>query len=283
MHLRWGLRSITGDYRENNEDRGFADAKGRFFIVCDGMGGQAAGEKASEMAVKYVTDDLEKLVDFEHDSADKVRTAIDESLRHANIEIMALGEVDPQLCKMGTTIVFLVSVAGRFYVGGVGDSPAFRLSNGTFEKLTKDHSLTQALIDAGTITPDEARTHRFKNVLWRYIGTKEGAPERTRGNFRSRTETGLSSARTASWKGSRSISSKRSCKKTTTHKPRPTRSSKPPDQAVRRTTSPALSFLWDDAFWQHAERPVLSLRPFSPASNPLLDLLAPYAEAVNTR
>jgi PPM family protein phosphatase len=174
MHLRWGLRSITGDYRENNEDRGFADAKGRFFIVCDGMGGQAAGEKASELAVKYVTDDLEKLVDFEHDSTDKVRKAIDESLRHANIEIMALGEVDPQLCKMGTTIVFLVSVAGRFYVGGVGDSPAFRLSNGTFEKLTKDHSLTQALIDAGTITPDEARTHRFKNVLWRYIGTKEG-------------------------------------------------------------------------------------------------------------
>jgi protein phosphatase len=59
-------------------------------------------------------------------------------------------------------------------VGGVGDSPAFRLSDRKLEKLTKDHSLTQALIDAGTITPDEARTHRFKNVLWRYIGTKEG-------------------------------------------------------------------------------------------------------------
>jgi serine/threonine protein phosphatase PrpC len=174
MQLRWGLRSITGDYRENNEDRGFADPKGRFFIVCDGMGGQAAGERASEMAVKYVADDLEKLVDFEHDSSEKVRKAIDESLRHANIEIMALGEVDPELCKMGTTIVFLLSVAGRFYIGGVGDSPAFRFSNGSFEKLTKDHSLTQALIDAGTITPAEALTHRFKNVLWRYIGTKEG-------------------------------------------------------------------------------------------------------------
>lgn len=174
MQLRWGLRSITGDYRDNNEDRGFADPQGRYFIVCDGMGGQAAGEKASEMALTFVSDHFEKRLDFEHDPADKVRKEIDEAIRNANIEIMALGEVDPQLCKMGTTIVFLLCVADRFYVGGVGDSPAFRLSDRKFEKLTKDHSLTQALIDAGTITPDEARTHRFKNVLWRYIGTKEG-------------------------------------------------------------------------------------------------------------
>jgi protein phosphatase len=174
MQLRWGLRSITGDYRDNNEDRGFADAQGRYFIVCDGMGGQAAGEKASEMAVTLVSDDFHKHLDFEHDAPDKVRKAIDEAIRDANMEIMALGEIDPHLCKMGTTIVFLLCVAGRFYVGGVGDSPAFRLSDRKLEKLTKDHSLTQALIDAGTITPDEARTHRFKNVLWRYIGTKEG-------------------------------------------------------------------------------------------------------------
>lgn len=174
MQLRWGLRSITGDYRDNNEDRGFVDSQGRYFIVCDGMGGQAAGEKASEMAVKFVSDHFEKRLDFEQDGPDKVRKEIDEAIRDANMEIMALGELDPRLCKMGTTIVFLLCVAGKFYAGGVGDSPAFRLSDQKFEKLTKDHSLTQALIDAGTITPDDARTHRFKNVLWRYIGTKEG-------------------------------------------------------------------------------------------------------------
>jgi PPM family protein phosphatase len=174
MQLRWGLRSITGDYRENNEDRGFADPQGRYFIVCDGMGGQAAGEKASEMAVTLVSDHFQKRINFEQDGPEKVRKAIDDGLRHANMEIMALGEIDPQLCKMGTTIVFLLCAANHFYAGGVGDSPAFRLSDHKFEKLTKDHSLTQALIDAGTITPDEARTHRFKNVLWRYIGTKEG-------------------------------------------------------------------------------------------------------------
>jgi serine/threonine protein phosphatase PrpC len=174
MHLRWGLRTITGDYRDNNEDRGLADERGRFFIICDGMGGQAAGEKASEMTVKLVSDYLVKHLDFERASSEQVRQTVDEAVRNANGEIMVLGEVDPQMCKMGTTIVFLLCVGGKIYVGGVGDSPAFRLAGGKLEKLTKDHSLTQALVDAGTITPDEARTHRFKNVLWRYIGTKEG-------------------------------------------------------------------------------------------------------------
>jgi protein phosphatase len=174
MQLRWGLRTITGDYRDNNEDRGLADDRGRFFIICDGMGGQAAGEKASEMTVTLVSDYLLKHLDFDKAPPDKVRQTVDEAVRSANGEIMALGEVDPQMCKMGTTIVFLLYVNGKIYVGGVGDSPAFRLSNGKIEKLTKDHSLTQALVDAGTITADEARTHRFKNVLWRYIGTKEG-------------------------------------------------------------------------------------------------------------
>jgi serine/threonine protein phosphatase PrpC len=174
MHLRWGLRSITGDYRDNNEDRGIADERGRFFIICDGMGGQAAGEKASELTVNLVSQYLDKHLDFEHADTEKVRKTVDEAVRNANGEIMALGEVDPTMCKMGTTIVFLLCVADKVYVGGVGDSPAFRLAGGKIEKVTKDHSLTQALVDAGTISADEARTHRFKNVLWRYIGTKEG-------------------------------------------------------------------------------------------------------------
>src|SRR3954469_14149434 len=113
MQLRWGLRSITGDYRDNNEDRGFADPKGRFFIVCDGMGGQAAGEKASELAVKLVSEQIGRQIDFERDPSDRVRKAVDEAIRHANMEIMALGEIDPNLSKMGTTIVFLLAAGGR--------------------------------------------------------------------------------------------------------------------------------------------------------------------------
>jgi protein phosphatase len=75
---------------------------------------------------------------------------------------------------MGTTIAFLVHAAGQFYIGGVGDSRAYLLRGGQFEQLTTDHSLVQALLDAGTLTPEEAVNHRYRNVLYRYLGSKEG-------------------------------------------------------------------------------------------------------------
>src|SRR5579864_7039163 len=90
MEIRWGLRSITGDYRENNEDRGFADPQGRYFIVCDGMGGQAAGEKASEMAVTLVSAFLDKQLDFEHDAGEKVRKKIDRKSTRLNSSHMSI-------------------------------------------------------------------------------------------------------------------------------------------------------------------------------------------------
>ena len=174
VEIRHGLVSITGGYRDNNEDRGLADPAGRFFIVADGMGGQAAGEKASELATDLISESLSKAIDFDSDPPDAVISSIDSAVARANGEIMALGEVDPQYHQMGTTVVFLVCVAGRLYAGGIGDSRAYRLKNGSLEQLTTDHSLTQALLDAGTITEEEAETHRYKNVLYRYLGTKEG-------------------------------------------------------------------------------------------------------------
>ena len=172
--LRCGHVSITGNFRENNEDRCLEDSEHRFFIVADGMGGQAAGEKASELAIELVPNKLLQSIDFESDSSEKVRRVIDDAVAYANGEIMALGEVDPNYHNMGTTIVMLVVVAGKFYVVGVGDSRAYQLRSGDFEQLTVDHSLTQALVDAGTIKPEEAESHKYKNVLYRYLGSKEG-------------------------------------------------------------------------------------------------------------
>jgi len=139
-----------------------------------GMGGQAAGERASELAIKHIAQKLEQTLDFVNDTAETVRRCIDDAVGEANVEIMALGEVDPNCNKMGTTIVFLVNVGQKFYIGGIGDSRVYRLQGNNLEQLTTDHSLTQALVDAGTITPDEAQTHRYRNVLYRYLGTKEG-------------------------------------------------------------------------------------------------------------
>jgi serine/threonine protein phosphatase PrpC len=172
--LRWGAVSITGDFRENNEDRCLADSTGRFFLVADGMGGQCAGEKASEMAIELISKKLEQLINFNQDELQNVLGGIDEAVSHANGEIMALSELDPDYHNMGTTIAMLVKAGEKFYAAGIGDSRVYLLRNGRIQKLTKDHSLTDALLEAGTITEEEAARHRYRNVLYRYLGTKEG-------------------------------------------------------------------------------------------------------------
>lgn len=171
---QWGAVSITGNFRSNNEDKFLVDEQGRFFIVADGMGGQSAGERASELAVELVPSRLTALLDFQQSPAQNVIDAIDKAVSHANAEIIALGELEPSCKNMGTTIAFLVNVGGEFYIGGVGDSRAYLLRDHKLQQLTEDHSLTQALVKAKTITAEDAKTHRYKNVLYRYLGTKDG-------------------------------------------------------------------------------------------------------------
>ncbi len=174
MSVRWGSVSITGNYRENNEDRCLADPAGRFFLVADGMGGQSAGEKASELASELVPLKLVQLLNFENDEPGRVSECIDRGVNHANDEIMALSELHSEYHNMGTTLALLVCVGARFYVAGIGDSPVYLLRDGALQKLTRDHSLSEALLEAGTITREEAARHRYRNVLYRYLGSKEG-------------------------------------------------------------------------------------------------------------
>lgn len=174
VQVRWGSLSIKGNFRENNEDAFVVDPRGRYFIVADGMGGQSAGEKASALATDIIPRRLEQTIDFEKSSPDEVNKRLDEAVAFANGEIMALSSLDPEYLNMGTTLAFMLVVGQKLYVGGVGDSRVYRLRGDQLEQLTKDHSLTQALLDAGTITAEEAKTHRYKNVLYRYLGTKEG-------------------------------------------------------------------------------------------------------------
>ena len=174
LNLKFGHLSVTGNFRENNEDACAVDAGGRFFIVADGMGGQAAGEKASELATDIVPKKLQSLIDFEADTGDKVTSSIDTAVTDANSEILALSEIDPAYHNMGTTIAFIVASAGKLFVGGIGDSRVYQLRDEEMQQLTTDHSLTRALVDAGTISEEDAATHRYRNVLYRYLGSKEG-------------------------------------------------------------------------------------------------------------
>ena len=83
---------------------------------------------------------------------------------------------------MGTTVVLAQFRFDRVFVAGIGDSRAYRLRDGRLEQLTKDHSLADALLDAGTITAEELPNHKFKNVLYLYLGSKDarGGPEDVR-------------------------------------------------------------------------------------------------------
>ncbi|MCA9082144.1 MAG: serine/threonine-protein phosphatase [Planctomycetaceae bacterium] len=175
ISFKWGALSITGNFRDNNEDNLHVDPSARFFLVADGMGGQRAGETASELAVELISEKLSQWIDFDKSTELEVVESIDRSVSHANMEIMALGELEPDYKGMGTTIVFLVRAGGRLYVGGVGDSRVYLLRNGTLEQLTVDHTVTNCLLQAGTISPEEAANHRYRNVLHRYLGTKEGS------------------------------------------------------------------------------------------------------------
>ena len=174
LNLKFGHLSVVGNYRENNEDALAVDEAGRFFIVADGMGGQCAGEKASALATEIVPKRLNALINFDGQDAKTVSANIDEAIGEANAEILALSEIDPNYHNMGTTITFIVAVADHFYVGGIGDSRVYQLRGGEFKQLTTDHSLTRALVEAGTISEEEAATHRYRNVLYRYLGSKEG-------------------------------------------------------------------------------------------------------------
>lgn len=173
--LNIGKCSLLGNYRENNEDavdvKSFPDLT--VAIVADGMGGQAAGEIASKKAIEIIPRELRKALTPTLGS-DGVKSAIRRAIVQANEEIMAMGALDRDMKNMGTTVVLAVWRRGtELYVAGVGDSRCYSVRGGVATQLTVDHSLAQALVEANTITPAEAKEHKFRNVLWKYLGSKE--------------------------------------------------------------------------------------------------------------
>lgn len=151
------------------------------FIVADGMGGQNAGEKASEMAVTLVPSELRRRLSAADDEKSTQR-AVREAIAEANKEILAQSHLISEFANMGTTIVLALFRGDRVFISGIGDSRAYRLRGGRLERLTRDHSLADALGEAGTIRPEEVESHRFRNVLYLYLGSRDAreGPEEIR-------------------------------------------------------------------------------------------------------
>jgi protein phosphatase len=155
--------------RSGNEDSFAveADRQRGLFVVADGMGGHAAGEVASEMAVQILQRELADLRDLESPpAAERVMKA----LKRANkaIHDRTLSEVDKQ--GMGTTASVLIIAGRRYLIGQVGDSRVYLLRDGALRQLTKDHSYVQEQVDAGFLTPEQARYHPYSNVITRCVG-----------------------------------------------------------------------------------------------------------------
>src|SRR3954469_25389912 len=167
--LVWAARTDVGMIRSGNEDNYAADATGQqgLFIVADGMGGHAAGEVASEMAVQTVERELTNVRDLDDD---KTTGKLAESVKKANrtIHDRTITEVDKQ--GMGTTVSVLLLTVTKYLIGQVGDSRVYLLRDGALQQLTKDHSYVQEQVDAGFLTPEQARYHPYSNVITRCVG-----------------------------------------------------------------------------------------------------------------
>ncbi len=161
-----GLTDV-GIIRSGNEDNYLIVPDRGVFIVADGMGGHAAGEVASEMAVRIIARELGEVGDVSsQEAAERMRRAILEA--NGAIFKRTLTEHDKR--GMGTTATAMAVIGGHYLIGQVGDSRAYVLRDGSFAQLTKDHSYVQEQVDAGYLSPEEARTHPYSNVITRCVG-----------------------------------------------------------------------------------------------------------------
>lgn len=153
-----------GRVRRANEDFFLMHPETGVFVVCDGMGGAAAGETASRLAAETAMDALIK--------GNRGETAIREAVRLANDTVYERARQDRNLEGMGTTLVALAVNGKSAWVGHVGDSRCYRWREGTLERLTQDHSLVEEQIRSGRMTPEQARRSPMQNVITRAVGTR---------------------------------------------------------------------------------------------------------------
>jgi protein phosphatase len=201
VRVEFGEMTHVGKVRPNNEDQyliarmsktlrvlstslpGETDTQEEgqesyLMLVADGLGGAHAGEVASAVAIestkKYF---LETARWFFHlgdpDEAQRVRT-IQEGLRRLDRELIERAKADPTLAGMGTTLTGARTTGDEVFLVHVGDSRAYLFRNGELDQLTRDHTFTQTLVDAGLVRPEDARRHRLRNVLTNVIGGEAG-------------------------------------------------------------------------------------------------------------
>ncbi|MES2124288.1 MAG: Stp1/IreP family PP2C-type Ser/Thr phosphatase [Gemmatimonadota bacterium] len=168
MRFSCAARTDVGVVRSGNEDSYMMASDRGLFVVADGMGGHAAGEVASEMAARMVAEEFRPVRGM---SDDELMAQMVGAIRAANAAIFRRTLQEHDKRGMGTTATVLNLLPRRYLIGQVGDSRAYLLRGGVLTQLTKDHSYVQEQVDAGRLTPEEARIHPYANVITRCVGS----------------------------------------------------------------------------------------------------------------
>ena len=168
-------KTDIGKIRETNQDcyaAGDGGAEMAWAVVCDGMGGPAGGNIASDAAAKAMSEAISSKYkpNMSHRS---IKNMMLSAVNGANVKVFDMSRANSELNGMGTTVVAAVVSGGAAHIVHVGDSRAYIVSGDSIEQLTSDHSLVQQMVDLGKITAEEARTHPQKNIITKAIGIDE--------------------------------------------------------------------------------------------------------------
>ncbi len=159
--MRIGVMTDIGKARRTNEDAFLAEPP--WFAVADGMGGHAAGDVASRLAIEAVRS-------FVAGREDPAETVIVEAIRKANGMIWRRSQENRWLDGMGTTLTLMKVESGRCVIGHVGDSRGYLVRDGAVRRLTTDHSVVEELVRTGTLSERDALEHPQRNLLTRALG-----------------------------------------------------------------------------------------------------------------
>ncbi|HSM86729.1 MAG TPA: Stp1/IreP family PP2C-type Ser/Thr phosphatase [Candidatus Limnocylindrales bacterium] len=168
-------RTDVGCVRANNEDNFGYDSRYGIFVVCDGMGGQAAGEVASKMAVdvllKYFRQ-AAQVAQLSGSASPADAKSLAEAIHLANRTIFEAGQGQMGRSGMGSTIVAALVRGHSMSIGHVGDSRIYLVRKGSIQQLTQDHSLVMEQVRLGYITQEQAEKSELQNVILRALGTE---------------------------------------------------------------------------------------------------------------
>jgi PPM family protein phosphatase len=167
--VRYAVRSDIGRKREDNEDAAYAGS--RLLAVADGMGGHAAGEKASAAVIEAL-----RPLDTEVPEGELLN-ALDHAVRRAKAALRDMAEANPALSGMGTTLTALLWSGSQLGLVHIGDSRAYLVRDGEVFQITHDHTLVQSLLDDGKITADEVASHPNRSLLLKALSTNDGSKE----------------------------------------------------------------------------------------------------------